>query len=39
MDHREFPPLPPFQAEGIPVFLEPVALSGERLCVLVVFRS
>lgn len=33
---NEFPALPANHARGMPVFLEPVALSGERLCVLLV---
>ena len=36
IDPSEFPALPANHARGMPVFLEPVALSGERLCVLLV---
>jgi len=35
----EFPALPANQTLGMPVFLEPVALSGERLCVLLVSHT
>lgn len=30
-----FPPLPSYQADGMAVFMEPIAGSGERLCVVV----
>lgn len=39
IDLAKFPPLPQHRAEGLAVFLEPIAGSGERLCVAVAARG
>ncbi len=39
MDLSGFPPLPPHQAQGMAVYMEPIAGSSERICVAVAAGS